>query len=128
MDAHRVAFVERFTILLQGVEELNIVLGFIGEVSDGHVQLLPGLLQEIRIKKWEEKEGGEGRRVLPLPLTSNTLDLAATSTLMTARHWGLLTHAVRESNLAILFFQCCSSARGPTSSASLRICSDWVRI
>ena len=68
MDAHRIAFVERFTILLQGVEELNIVLGFIGEVSDGHVQLLPGLLQD-RDKEVGGEGREEGRRVLPLATT-----------------------------------------------------------
>ena len=60
--------------------------------------------------------------------TWSTLDLEATRTLMTILHWGLFTQVVRESNLAILFFQYSSSARGPTSSASLRICSDCVRI
>ena len=58
MDTHRVALVERLAKLLQGVEELDVVLGLIGEVSDGHVQRLPGLIQETGIMKWV----AEGRR------------------------------------------------------------------
>ena len=41
-----IALVERLTVLLQCVEELDIVLSFIREISDGHVQLTPSLLKE----------------------------------------------------------------------------------
>ena len=60
--------------------------------------------------------------------TFKVLDFAATKMATAVLHWGALRLLVRESNLASLFFQCSSSARGPTVSASLLICSDSVRI
>ena len=71
MDTHRVAFVERLTELLQGVEELDVVLGLIGEVGDGHVQLLPGLMQERGILKWAEGRSLAATHLQHLGLSSH---------------------------------------------------------
>ena len=41
---HWVALVQWLTVLLQCVEKFDIVLGFIGKISDGHIQFTPFLL------------------------------------------------------------------------------------
>ena len=41
--AHGVAVVQRVAELLQGVQELHVVLGLVSSVRDAPVQLLPGL-------------------------------------------------------------------------------------
>ena len=56
-------------------------------------------------------------------VTLSVFDLAISSIFMTARHSAPLICSTSELNFAILIFQCSSSAIGPVSSASFRICS-----
>ena len=56
-------------------------------------------------------------------VTLSVFDLAISSIFMTARHSEPLICSTSELNFAILIFQCSSSAIGPVSSASFRICS-----
>ena len=48
-NTYWVAVVERFTVLFQSVEKLDIVFGLIGEVCDGHVLFLPRLKERNQV-------------------------------------------------------------------------------
>ena len=61
-------------------------------------------------RKGGRGEGSPHMKIWDNAFTCNTLDFAATKMLMMALHCGLLIELVSESNLAILFFQCSSSA------------------